>query len=89
MSSVALKGDAVILAIRRILLTGGCMLSYFPVFSEIKKSSGKFSSSGTPKNLLVLVTHRLELLLALMLGDLLATLFLEVAHFELSLFLYF
>ena len=54
-----------------------------------KKSSGKLSSSGTLKNLLVLVTHRLELLLALVLGDLLATLFLEVAHFELSLFLYF
>ena len=31
------------------------------------------------------MTHRLELLLTLMLGDLLATLFLEVAHFELSL----
>ena len=46
-------------------------------------------TSGTPKNLLVLVAHRLKLLLALVLGDLLATLFLEVAHFELSLFLYF
>ena len=44
-------------------------------------------TSGTPKNLLVLVTHRLKLLLALVLGDLLATLFLEVAHFELSLFI--
>ena len=33
---------------------------------------------------LVLVPQGLELLLALVLGDLLATLFLEVAHFELS-----
>ena len=48
---------------------------------EAKKSSGNFIISGTPKNLLVLVTHRLKLLLALVLGDLLATLFLEVAHF--------
>ena len=46
-----------------------------------QKSSGNFIISGTPKNLLVLVTHRLKLLLALVLGDLLATLFLEVAHF--------
>ena len=38
------------------------------------------------KNLLVLVTHRLELLLTLVLGDLLAAFFLQIAHLELSLF---
>ena len=57
-----------------------------PILVKVPENT---SFSGTPKNLLVLVTHRLELLLTLMLGDLLATLFLEVAHFELSLFLYF
>ena len=44
-------------------------------------------SRNCSKNLFVLVTHRLKLLLALMFGDLLATLFLEVAHNELSLFI--
>ena len=50
-----------------------------------KKKFRKNTFPELPKNLLVLVTHRLKLLLALVLGDLLATLFLEVAHFELSL----
>ena len=59
------------------------------IIPRTKKVPENVLSSGTPKNLLVLVTHRLELLLTLVLGDLLATLFLEVAHFELSLFLYF
>ena len=52
-----------------------------------KKKFRKISFPELPKNLLVLVTHRLKLLLALMFGDLLATLFLEVAHNELSLFI--
>ena len=54
-----------------------------------KKKFRKRNLPELPKNLLVLVTHRLKLLLTLMLGDLLATLFLEVAHFELSLFYLF
>ena len=51
---------------------------------DCKKKFRKIAFPELPKNLLVLVTHRLELLLTLVLGDLLATLFLEVAHFELS-----
>jgi len=47
-----------------------------------RKKSGAF-----PKTLLVLVTHRLKLLLALMLGDLLAALFLQIAHFKTLLFI--
>ena len=39
------------------------------------------------KNLFVLVTHRLELLLALVLRNLLAAFFLQIAHLELSLVL--
>jgi hypothetical protein len=56
-----------------------------PVNNAQKKDSGK-NPESFHKQLLVLVTHRLKLLLTLVLGDLLATLFLEVAHFELSLF---
>ena len=49
-----------------------------------KKKFRKIFFPELPENLRVLVTHRLELLLTLVLGDLLATLFLEVARIELS-----
>ena len=59
----------------------------FKSHAGIKKHSGKNFPECFFKNLFVLVPHCLKLLLALVLGDLLAALLFQIAHLELSLFM--